>query len=340
MTRLIKVLGGLTMLAIGGFCVWWFVMAGVQERAATRWLADQRARGWQAEANGIEVTGFPTEFDMALRDIALADPRAGWSWSAPSLDALASAFRPNRMLVTFPGRQIVAVPGERAEIEAALMTADLHVAARSSMALRETGLNIEALAISGQSGWTAGARHLSARISDRPDDLSPPNTYEVRAIAGNVVLPREIVAELDPTGFLDPKIGEVELTGYVTLADPLDRLTVEQGRLALRNLVIRRAGFTWGEMRLDAQGEVRVDRQGYPEGQIEVSAREWRRMVALAEKSGFIGRDLAETITGGLEFLSALTGGSDLKVPLGLRGGQITLGPIPIGRAPRIAEPW
>ena len=40
------------------------------------------------------------------------------------------------------------------------------------------------------------------------------------------------------------------------------------------------------------------------------------------------------------EFLSALTGGRDIKVPLTLDRGKVRLGPITVGDAPRLSAPY
>ena len=93
-------------------------------------------------------------------------------------------------------------------------------------------------------------------------------------------------------------------------------------------------------MRLVASGAFRVDDDGYPDGEIEVEAREWRQMLRLAVTSGLIDRDTARTIESAVEIITALTGGGeDLTAPLGLSGGKVRIGPVPIANAPRLAPP-
>jgi len=153
-----------------------------------------------------------------------------------------------------------------------------------------------------------------------------------------VTLPKEIVEQIDPTGWLQPKIGKLTFLAHGAFDDPLDRKTVEDGRLALRQATIREAGFEWGDMRLVLKGSFEVDDFGYPVGSIEVEAREWRQMVRLARRSGVIDRGMEANIVQGIELFTALLGGGDdLSAPFGLSDGKIKLGPFAIADAPRLA---
>jgi hypothetical protein len=88
------------------------------------------------------------------------------------------------------------------------------------------------------------------------------------------------------------------------------------------------------------RGDFKVDDDGFPEGKIEVEAREWRQMIRLAVQSDVIDRDTARSIIKAIEFVNALAGGNDdLSAPFGLSGGKIRLGPFAIADAPRLAPP-
>lgn len=338
--RLWKLITTLVVLALLGWVGWWFLGAKGQEAGIEAWFDQQRKRGWQAEAASVEVTGFPTDFNMRLADLYLADPQNGWSWKAPDLSADSKAFQPTRINVTWPTTHSLAVPGERADISAKSMTSVIDLRPGPAMELRESSGQIDALVIKGQSGWQASAAAAKIKIAERPDDLAPPNSYDVRVMAGNVKLPKKLVKRIDPTGWLKPSVDTVTVKGHASFDDPVDRSVVEDGRIALRAATIREAGFEWGKMRLILRGAFKVDDDGYPVGEIKIEAREWRQMVRLAVSSGVIDRDTAKSITKGVEFLTALTGGGDdLSAPLGLSGGKVRIGPFAIANAPRLAPP-
>ena len=242
--------------------------------------------------------------------------------------------------MTWPNQHAIAVPGDQATIRTVRMETLLDVYPGPSMELREAASEVERLAITGRTGWEAGAESAVLRVKERPEDLAPPNSYDVRLVATKTELPKEIIDLIDPTGWLTPSIDQVTVIGHGALDDPLERKTIEEGRLALRAATIREAGFEWGEMRLAFSGAFRVDDDGYPDGEIEVEAREWRQMIRLAVTSGLIGRDTAGTIESAVELIISLTGNSeDLRAPLRLSGGKVRIGPVPIANAPRLAPP-
>ena len=143
-----------------------------------------------------------------------------------------------------------------------------------------------------RSGWEGGATSVELNVIERPEELAPPNSYDFRGTALEVRIPRELLESLDPTGLLDPTVEKVTLIGHAAFDDPIDRLTVEESRLAVRAATIREAGFTWDDMKLVLKGSFRVDDAGYPVGKLQVEAREWSKIVELAVRSETIGPDL------------------------------------------------
>ena len=308
MRRLIGIVLGVLVLACIGWSLWWYAGAEAQRAGFQAWLGEQRERGWQAEAAEVEVTGFPTEFRLAVSELALADPANGWAWSAPALRAESQAWAPTRIAVTWPPEQALAVPGERAVIRTAAMTTLLDVRPGAALELREAASDVTRLAVEATTGWSAATERGSVRIAERPDDLAPPNSYDVRVTATAVRLPEELVDRIDPTGWLAPSVDQLTVIGHAALADPIDLSTLEDGRIALRAASLREVGFEWGEMKLVVSGAFEVDEQGYPVGAIEVEAREWRQMVRLAVSSGMIDAGTGDTITTAIGFFTDLTG--------------------------------
>jgi hypothetical protein len=340
MRRLIKILLGIAVIAAMGWSLWWYAGAEAHRAGFQAWLAQQRERGWQAEASQVEVTGFPTEFRLAVADPALADPASGWAWSAPVLSAVSEAWAPTRIAVTWPPEQALAVPGARAAIRSAAMTTLLDVRPGSALELREAASDVARLTVEATTGWQAAAESATIRVAERGEDLAPPNSYDLRATADNVRLPEQLVARIDPTGWLKPELDRLTVIGHAALAEPIALRTLEEGRIALRAATLREVGFEWGEMKLVVSGSFVVDDQGYPDGTITVEAREWRQMLRVAVSSGVIDSGTADAITTALEFVTALTGsGETLSAPLNLSGGKLRIGPFAVADAPRLAPP-
>ncbi|MEM7190387.1 MAG: DUF2125 domain-containing protein [Pseudomonadota bacterium] len=337
MFRLIKWVLILLLIAAAGWSGWWYLGAVGQEQGIASWLEKQRERGWQAEAAEISVQGYPLDFNMVAKDIELADPRNGWAWTAPELLAASAAHSPTRIAVTWPLEQNASVPGDRVAINATKMETLLDVRPGPSMELRQAATQIASLRMAAQTGWTASAESVDFDLAERDDELGPAHSYALDLDAIKLVLPKQIVARIDPTGWLKPKIDRLTFQGHGAFDAPLDRKTIENGFAALRAATIREAGFEWGDMRLVVRGAFDVNAAGFPDGEIEVEAGEWREMIRLAIRSGMIDVSTGETITQGVELLTG--GGDELQLTLGLSGGKVKLGPFAIADAPRLSPP-
>ena len=339
MARAIRWILTLAITAAAGWSAWWYLGARGQEAGVEAWLDNQRKRGWQTETGSIEVTGYPLDFRMRIGELVIADPRQGWAWAAPALQAASRSYEPTRIVVTWPDSHTFAGPGDRAMVRSAVAETILDLRPGPSMELRQAASRFETLRIDAQRGGKSGADKVSVDLKERAAELSPPNSYELDVQALEVLLPEFVVQKIDPTGWLKPKIDKLTVKAHGAFRDPLSRHTIETGQAALTAATIREASFEWGPMRLAVSGEFKVDANGYPEGEIAVEAREWRQMVRLAVSAGAIDQGTADTVIQAIEFVNTLAGGrEELRAPFKLAGGKIRLGPFAIADAPRLAE--
>jgi hypothetical protein len=328
------------VLACIGWSAWWYLAAQAEKRGFEAWLAQQRARGWQAEAEAIGVSGYPVDVRLSVAGLALADPGTGWAWQAPALTVESKAWSPTRFSLDWPPEQVVAVPGDRATVRTATMDSLLDLRPGQALELRQAATVVTDLAVSSSAGWSAAADAAEVRIAERPEDIAPPNSYDVRVTADALRLPEGLVDRIDPTGWLESRVDRVTVIGHAALAEPIGLATIEDGEIALRAGTLREVGFEWGEMKLVLSGSFVVDEQGYPEGEIEVEAREWRQIVRLAVGSGVIGEETARTVIQAIEFITMLTGNGDsLSAPFNLSGGKLRIGPVAVADLPRLAPP-
>ncbi len=338
--RIVRILISAAILGALAWTGWWHALARGQEAALAAWFEDRARAGWQAEHDGIALADFPLRLEREIAGIRLADPGTGWAWTAPWLRVESETLAPNRFDVTWPGAQSLAVPGERTDITSATMAATLALQPDTALGLvhasvEVAGLDVRARPVSGR-GWTARAGSVVADIAERVND----DGYAITFRAERVLLPEPWMARIDPTGLAGRELERMTFDGSAVFDAPLDRHLIEDGRLALRAMTIRRAGFQWGRMRLEARGAIRVDERGYPKGKIKLTARHWREIIAMARRSGAIGADMAKALEAALELVALLGGDRDeLDATIKFRDGEVWIGPISIGRAWRLAPP-
>lgn len=333
-----RLLMGAVALASAGWFGWWFIGSAAQERALESWFAERRAAGWQADYTALAVGGFPNRFDAEIAEPALADPRSGWAWSAPGFQILQQSWEPTFAILVFPPEQRVAAPGARATVRSDRMLASLRFApGDGGPALVRAAMETDRLAIAADAGWTGGAERIAADVALSDPAFSPAHSYDVRLDASALRLPRPLLDRINPAGAAPERMEALRFDGRAAFEGPLDLAALEGAKPALIALSIRRAEAVWGGLELSFNGALRGDAEGFAEGRLDITAKNWREMLALAASSGAIPQGLADALETGLGFVAGLGGdGRTLTAPLTFDGGYAKLGPVPIGPAPRM----
>lgn len=333
--RLLKTLAALIVLAPLGWSGYWYLAAEGQKDALAAWLDARRTEGWLAEAETIAIDGYPTRFERRLDALALADPEAGWSWSAPSLAMGSDAWDPTHVTVTFPETQSLAVPGQRFDVAATRMSALAAVVPSASLALRGLGFEADGLSVEGGDGLAFGAGRLSLALDRLAEDKAPANAYDAVVEAGAVRLPPALGRALGA----EDATGDLIARGQVVADRRLDRDVIEEGHVGLRTLVLREGRLSYGGIAFDVSGRLDADARGYAEGSLDVVAQDWRRFLDGLVASGAVGEATATALRQGLRLVSLFSDDDRLDIRLRFSDGRMRVGPVGIGQAPRLLDP-
>lgn len=323
----------LIVIAAAAWSGYWFVGRAGVTTAFERWLEARREEGWVAEAAGIETRGFPNRFDTTFTGINLADPKTGLAWEAPIFQILQLSYKPHHAIAVWPDKQRIATPLEKYEVESRDMRASLVTGARLSLPLERATLTAENIAITPlRADQPTRAEALRLAAERRP---TRPATYRLGLAADGLSPALDWRVKLDPAGRLPERFDAFSADMTVTFDKPWDRSAIEQARPQPQEIDIRLAEARWGRLELQAAGEVTVDADGRPEGEITVKARNWRDILRMAAASGRVGDGFADTLEDGLSLISRMAGHPDtLDIPLAFSGGRVRFGPVPLGRAP------
>ena len=322
----------------------WFVAARVVERAAETWFAEVAADGVLAGYDHLAVEGFPLRLSLRLEEPRLVDPLTGNGWAAEGAEAVLALATPSRLRLRPAGAQTLWLDGQRLGLVAADLGAELHL---QGMQPRPTAISVTAaeVVLSG----------LPAATGLTADEPAPEGSWAITIarVAGQLGLvgaAPALALDLDgldpdtsdwPTGIAPRPAGPIErlaLSGRAEFDGPVEA----GGRLVALQVEMLR--MVWGATELSAAGRVEIDTDGLPQGRITTTAREWRPLLALAVATGAVTADLAPTWARVIETMqeagpepARATGA--LEVPLVFQRGRISLGPLPLGRAPLLGPP-
>ncbi|MCV6587274.1 MAG: DUF2125 domain-containing protein [Marinibacterium sp.] len=309
----------------------WLGVSLVMRHAVTTWFDQRGAEGWQAEFADLATSGYPLRVRTRIDGPALADPDAGTAWSADWIALQTRSLWPGTQDLSFPDTpQRLSHFDRTIALSADNMVASLDLRPRGSLELRHLGLTSEAWRLDGAGGMISQADALRAEMTqgDTPED------YAITLVADGFQPGGDALPDTDA---LPDRFDSLQLQMRVRFDRPWDRRALDERRPQPRQIQLDRAEAIWGPMLVLTAGRVDVDPDGIPTGSITIKAENWRDMLALAETTGSLSPDGAAAAERVLSLMAGLGGNPDaLDVTLGLRAGNIMLGPIPIGPAPRI----
>ncbi|KIC12203.1 hypothetical protein RA19_02855 [Leisingera sp. ANG-M1] len=327
----------LAKLLIAALLLWslyWTAAAWGLKTGITAWFAEQERQGWQAEYAGIETSGYPSQHATRITRPTLADPGTGTAWRADWLELENPALWPGHLTLRFPETaQRLSYFDQTAVITAQGLQASLQLAPGAALELEEMGLFSAPwqIARGGETVLSGSALDLRMVQTETPERYRI--SGEARAFTPRAAWRRLLAASSDLPEAFDALT--VKMT--VDFDAAWDRAALEQQRPQPRRINLKLAEARWGDLRLKAAGDLTVDESGRPEGEIALQAENWRGLVLMAERSGVLPPSLRSSVERVLSLLAGAGGNPrNLDIALGFSGGYVTLGPLPLGPAPRL----
>ncbi len=330
MRGLIRVIIVITVI----WSAYWFVAGIGLRNAITTWFDTRQEQGWQAEFAEVTTAGYPLSHVTRLSSPALADPFNGTAWSADWIQFQSPAIWPGRQVLRFADTpQRLSYFDQTSAIQAADMQAELQLQPGVALVLEKMALTAGAWSVADNSEALAGGETLALVM----EQTETPETYMISARIDAFMPGDELRALMRSATTLPQTFETLELDMRATFDRPWDRSALELSRPQPVNIELRLAEMKWGALRLFAAGELDVDPQGIPTGEIAIKAENWRDMIAMANAAGALPDQAVDPVTRALNFMAGLGGNPNaLDLQLNFRDGFVALGPLPIGPAPRL----
>lgn len=330
MIRMLKILVVLGLL----WSAWWYGAGYMMRRSVANWFDAQQALGWQADYAAMSTSGYPLRLFTTLDKPALADPSTGIAWQADWLHLQSPAIWPGRLTLHFPpSPQRLSWLDQTAAIAAQDMLADLHLSPGVALELERMALQSGPLSVSSEEGSLLTAQTVTMTMVQ----ADAPEVYDIIIDAAGVAAGPLLRRNTSSASALPDTFGTLDVTMRVGFDRPWDRRALEERRPQPTSINLSKAQIEWGPLRLKATGQVNVDDQGIPDGQVTLKAENWRDMLALTQESGALSPRSAAASEKVLSLLSGFGGNDDtLDATVNLRNGTIYFGLFPLAPAPRL----
>lgn len=330
MRRLIRVFIFVALI----WSAYWFVAGFGLRSAITGWFDNQQNLGWQADFSNVETAGYPTQHVTRLISPALADPVNGTAWSADWIEFQSPAIWPGRQVLRLADTpQRFSYFDQTSIVQGDALQAELQLQPGVALTLEKMALTADAWSITEETHPLAAGDTLALVM----EQTSDPNAYAITARADGFTPGDDLRDLMRSASSLPQSFETLELDMTAAFDKPWDRSALEQGRPQPRVIDLRLAEVKWGELRLFAAGQLDVDSQGIPTGEIAIKAENWRDMIAMANAAGALPDQAVDPVTRALNFMAGLGGNPNaLDLQLNFRDGFVALGPLPLGPAPRL----
>lgn len=323
------------MLVVAG--VWmglWAAGSIAYERGLNAWIDARRAEGWAADIATLDVQGFPSRFDTTLTEVRMADPETGVAWSAPFVQFLSLAYKPHQVIAVLPESHVFSTPLQTTTIRHDQARGSLFLEPSTTLSLDRAVIVVDGMAASSSLGWDV-ALEQGRFAAEKAAAIS--NGYRIGAELTGIspsVATRRI---LDPGSVLPATIETLRMDATLHFTAPWNRLAIEVARPQLTEIELDDLSARWGEVTFRVAGKLSVDETGTPTGLLAVRAVEWRKLLQMAFGTGLVADAFQPAVERALELMAALEGRPDtLDAPLTFSKGLVSLGPIPLGPAPRL----
>lgn len=326
MRRLIVIVLAFAVL-YGGY---WVVASQTVERTVRAEVARLEAAGL-ADVGGVSLAGFPSRFDLTFDAPSVLDRSGLFGWRAPFVQLFALSYRPNHVIAVWPNEQEVLLGGLPLRVTSTDMRASARVGGTDALLERVVYVARDlTLAPPDRSGLAMAEARAATRRLDAAG-----LQHELGLALLEVVPDPALKSAFDPEAALPDRLDWLRFDADLTFDRPLDRHLATAPRPT--GAVLREVSLRWGGLSLDGRGEVALGAGGVLEGRIDLTARDWRHLVRFASLAGWVRPEIAPTFEAALEQIDLADGDPDaLRVPLQWKNGRTSLGPIPLGPAPRL----
>lgn len=329
----LRLLGAVLVIGIGVYSAYWWIAAGKIKEAAAQWRETEHAQKFDVTWQTARVAGYPLSFRLELTGVAFKDNASNppVELDAPTLSA---GFRP----WDFRNFWLSAPDG---------MNVTLGAAAAMAKLTAEEGDGAIALGADGTHVWlslyhtkttaiaTVGARAVHAWLTLPPG--APASHLDAGfAFAINAT---DVGLPAAPPGF-NPTIDDigfgVTLTGDFP-AGPL-RQAAAQWRNSGGTLELDHLDLRWGDMQINGSGTLALDNELQPIGGFSGGISGFDQLLNGLVAAGRVKAGDARVARLALAMLAKTgpDGRPEIAASLTIQNGEMYLGPVKLGPAPRI----
>ncbi|HEY5301252.1 MAG TPA: DUF2125 domain-containing protein [Acetobacteraceae bacterium] len=333
---------GLLIALVGGYSVWWYVLASQLDSGFTAWAAARRAEGWTVDVGSRHLGGWPLAARLDLSDVRLRGGApslpVAFTWNAAGLDLRVAPLAPTTLVILARGEQDIALQGGPAlALNGGTLRARIPLARPGPPWLVD--IDAEGLHAGPPQGAPALIGAMTVRATLAPQVTAAGTALSATLSAGRIELPP---ARPWPLGERIESIdADIAFTGPIPPSGAPEA-RAEAWRTAGGQATLRSGTLRWGPLDATATGTGGLDPRLQPLAEGTARVTGWARTLDVLAGHHVISDHAALTAKAVVSLLAETPPGggpSVLTVPFTARDGILSVRGIPLLRLPALAWP-
>ena len=285
------------------------------------------SEGWSIEYSDAVVKGFPYRFDLTINNLKVKNKKNYLTWTLPYFQILSLSYAPKDLILVWPKEQEIKTKTKTISLISNKMLASIERTNISSYDISKFILEVEGANIKSSEDLVLQSKSIILAISKLKAETS---AYKFGLNSTGLLVQSSDQSFYGLIGLLNTNSLSLNINADVYL-DTLLRVTEKKVYPKITKLNLKEISIHSKDLTLTALGDLETDKQGFPEGNIQLKISGWKQFLSIINPT-----DINKKIVESLAFLSILSGNqNDLTLDLKIRERKLFLGPLILGNIPK-----
>jgi len=282
---------------------------------------------WSIEYSDAVVQGFPYRFDLTINNLKVKNKKNYLTWTLPYFQILSLSYAPKDLILVWPKEQEIKTKTKTISLISNKMLASIERTNISSYDISKFILEVEGANIKSSEDLVLQSKSIILAISKLKAETS---AYKFGLNSTGLLVQSSDQSFYGLIGLLNTNSLSLNINADVYL-DTLLRVTEKKVYPKITKLNLKEISIHSKDLTLTALGDLETDKQGFPEGDIQLKISGWKQFLSTINST-----DINKKIVESLAFLSILSGNqNDLTLDLKIRERKLFLGPLILGNIPK-----
>ena len=314
-------------IVVLSWSAYWMIGAKSIKAELLASIQDINSEDWSIEYSDAVVKGFPYRFDLTINNVKVKNKKNYLTWTLPYFQILSLSYAPKDLILVWPKDQEIRTKTKTISLTSNKMLASIERTDISSYDISKFILEVEGANIKSSEDPILQSKSIILAISKLKAETS---AYKFGLNITELLVQPTDQSFYGLIGLLNTNSLSLNINADVYM-DTLLRVTEKKVYPKITKLNLKEISINSKDLTLTALGNLETDKQGFPEGDIQLKITSWKQFLSIIN-TPVINKKIVES----LRFLSILSGNqNDLTLDLKLREQKVFLGPLILGNIPK-----